>query len=53
MVTTKRGKKHGIHKWKNAVNIKDVYSTLIASVPVRDKGNVEARRAFKWFAGGA
>ena len=28
LVTNKRGKKHGIHKWKNAFNIKDVFLDL-------------------------
>ena len=51
LVTNKKGKKHGIHKYKNAVNLNDLWSTLIGCVPVRDKGNEETRRAYKLFAG--
>ena len=41
----------GVRNYKNAVNIKDLYSGLIASVPVRNKGHEEARKAFTWFCG--
>ena len=51
LVTNKKGKKHGIHGFKNTVNIKDLWSGLICSFPVKDKGNAEARKAFKFFAG--
>ena len=51
LVSNKRGKKHGVRGSKNAVNVKDLYSGLIASVPVKNKGHEEARKAFKWFCG--
>ena len=41
----------GIRGFRNAVNIKDLWSKRIASVPVRNKGHEEARKAFKWFCG--
>ena len=50
-MTNRKGKKQGIHKFKNAVNIKDLWSGLIASVPVKDKGQAECARAIKFFAG--
>ena len=50
--TNKRGRKHGVRGYKNAVNIKDIWSGLIGCVPVKDKGSQEARRAFKHFCGG-
>ena len=52
LVSHKKGKKHGVRGFKNAVNIKDLWSGLIASVPVKDKGHEETRKAFKWFCGG-
>ena len=33
------------------MNIKDLWSGLIASVPVKDKGQAECARAIKFFAG--
>ena len=50
LVTTKRGKKHGVRGYKNAINIKDLCSGLMASVP-EDKFSTSARKAFKWFCG--
>ena len=52
LVSHKKGKKHGIHGFRNAVNIKDLWSGLICSVPVKNKGHEEARRALKYFCGG-
>ena len=34
------------------INIKDLWSGLNCSVPVKNKGQEEARRAFKYFCGG-
>ena len=53
LVSVKKSKKGGIRGYKNAVNIKDLYSGLIASVPVKNKGHEEARKAFKFFGGAA
>jgi len=41
----------GVRGFRNAVNIKDLWSKMTASVPVRNKGHDEARKAFKWFCG--
>ena len=51
MVTNKKGRKHGVRGFKNAANIKDLYSGLIACVPVKNKGHEEAVRAFRFFCG--
>ena len=51
LVSTKRGRKHGVRGWKNSVNLKDLWSGLIASVPVKNKGHEEATRAFRFFCG--
>ena len=52
LVSTKRGRKHGVRGWKNSVNLKDLWSGVIASVPVKNKGHEEATRAFRFFCGG-
>ena len=52
LVSNKKGKGHGIHGFKNAVNIKDLYSGLFAGYPVKHKGHEEARKAFKIYCGG-
>jgi len=41
----------GVRGFRNAVNIKDLWSKMIASVPVRNKGHDETRKAFTWFRG--
>jgi len=41
----------GVRGYRNAVNIKDLWPRMIASVPVRNKKHDEARKAFKWFCG--
>ena len=41
LVTNRKGRKQGVHKFKNALNLKDLWSGLIASVPVKDKGQAE------------
>ena len=51
LVSSKKGRKHGVRGWRNAVNLKDLWSGLISCVPVKDKGSEEARRAFKLFCG--
>ena len=51
LVTNKKGRKHGVRGFKNAANIKDLYSGLIACVPVKNKGHEEAVRAFSFFCG--
>ena len=52
LVNNKKGKKHGVRGFKNAVNIKDLWSGLINCYPVKNKGHEEARKAFKMFCGG-
>ena len=51
LVSNRKGRKHGVRGYKHAVKIKDLWSTLICCVPVKNKGNEEARRAFKFFCG--
>jgi hypothetical protein len=41
----------GVRGYRNAVNIKVLWRSIIASVPVRNKAHHEARKAFKWFCG--
>ena len=46
LVSHKKGGKHGVRGYKHAVHIKDLWSGLFFCVPVKNKGNAEARPVF-------